>query len=92
MRRRLAFSLAILLLALDPVLAPNMARVIFLQCFQDQRFAGIPRDAVLKAFAPFVRQLEPELWSVRYDPRNFCTLFFEPFDEHSIHPLELEEK
>ena len=68
-----------------------MSRIIFLQCFQDQRSAGIPREAVRQAFAPFLTELESDLWSVHYDPENSCTLFLEPFDAETIHQMTVRQ-
>src|SRR3982751_846635 len=69
----------------------NMGLVIFLQCFQDQESAGIPRDSVRKIFGPFLKKPEPDFWSVHYDAENSFSLFLEPFDLANVHQIAVEQ-
>jgi hypothetical protein len=67
-----------------------MSLVIFLQCFKDKKPAGMPRVAVRKAFAPFLKEPKTEFWRVQYDAKNTCTLFLEPFDADSVHQITVK--
>jgi hypothetical protein len=67
-----------------------MNSVIFLQCFRYQRSAGIPRDALRKAFGPLLQEPEADFWSLPCAAGKACTLFLEPFHEDSVHQLTVQ--
>ena len=67
-----------------------MSSVIFLQYFENQKSAGIPRDAVRKAFGSSLQEPESDYWSLPYDAGNACTIFLEPFDADTVHQLTVE--
>ena len=48
---------------------------IFVQCFENGEPAGIPRDAIRKAFGACLSEPEPNYWHLAFGPRDSCSLF-----------------
>jgi hypothetical protein len=67
-----------------------MAFVIFLQCFEETKPSGVPREWLREAFRPFLKESEPDFWDLRYDAQNFCRVLLVPLANDTIHQLALD--
>jgi hypothetical protein len=68
-----------------------MASLIFVQWFENHKSAGVPRDALRKAFGPLLEEPEADYWRIPCDAGNACTFFLEPFGPDSVHQFVVQQ-
>jgi hypothetical protein len=51
-----------------------MSFEVFVQCFQNGEFAGIPRQCVRDAFGTHLTETAWDFWQLHYDETNSCDL------------------
>ncbi|MFK2878159.1 hypothetical protein [Rhodanobacter hydrolyticus] len=55
-----------------------MSFELFVQCFENGKPSGIPRDAIRDAFGAFLSEPESSYWHLSFGPRESCSLFLSP--------------
>jgi hypothetical protein len=69
-----------------------MSFEIYVQCFQNGKPAGIPRDFLRRVFAGYLYEQQENYWLVEYGPHDSCNLALSPLDNarDQIHYVTVE--